>query len=70
MGIAATMMVHFVGNGAFDGGGHSSANLVNSGGETILQVDVDGNGAMTENDIAVHLIGLTGSLNDTNFLIF
>ncbi len=61
--------VHFVGTAGFDGGGLSEANLVNVGGVTVLQIDVDGDGQMTSHDMAIQLANLTGTLQDHNFML-
>jgi hypothetical protein len=55
---------------AFTGGGdQSEARLVDAGGLLVLQIDVDADGAMTVNDMEIQLVGLTGILNDSNFLL-
>ena len=62
-------LCHFVGTAGFDGGGLSEANLVNVGGVTVLQIDVDGDGQMTSHDMAIQLANLTGTLQDHNFML-
>ena len=62
--------ISFVGSNAFDGGGVSEARLETSGGQTILQIDVDGDGAMTANDMVIELHNQTGGLlSNSNFLL-
>jgi hypothetical protein len=58
------------GEAAFTGGGdQSEARLANIGGLLVVQIDVDGDGSMTVNDMEVQVTGLTGILNDSNFLL-
>ena len=62
--------IDYVGTAAFSGTPgalHSQARLDLSGGQTTLQIDVDGNGLMTANDMEIHLLNLTNALNNSNF---
>jgi VCBS repeat-containing protein len=64
--------ITFVGTSAFDGNAashQSEARLEISGNQTFLQVDVDGDGAMTAQDMQVELVNLTGALHSSNFLL-
>ena len=53
----------------FNASGQSEARLSNDFGMTVLQIDLDGNGAMTSADIEVQLVNLTGVLSGNNFLL-
>ena len=53
----------------FDGGEHSSAHLAVNGGQTTLQIDVNGDGQITSADMEIQLVNLTGTLHDGNFLL-
>ena len=64
--------VHFMASGVLDGSPatpHTEAILANVGGQTQLQIDVDGNGTIDGSDIVVVMNGLTGSLSDANFAV-
>ncbi|WP_342451450.1 VCBS domain-containing protein [Roseomonas nitratireducens] len=61
-----TGLVAYVGSDAFANTGASQARLDGAG---ILQIDVNGDGAMDGNDMEIRLAGLTGTLTDTNFLV-
>lgn len=54
----------------FTGGGvQSEARLADIGGQLVLQIDVDADGAMTVNDMEIQLVSLNNNLNDSNFLL-
>ncbi|GGI24311.1 beta strand repeat-containing protein [Bradyrhizobium guangdongense] len=64
--------VHFMASGVLDGSPatpHAEAILANVGGQTQLQIDVDGNGVIDGSDIVVVMNGLTGTLSDANFAV-
>jgi hypothetical protein len=61
--------INYVGTNGFDGGGVSEARLDTSGGQPLLQIDVDGDGVMTANDMVIELHNLNGLLSNSNFLI-
>ncbi len=61
--------IHFVDTAGFDGNGQSEAHLVVNGGQTTLQIDVNGDGQITSVDMEIQLINLNGALHDGNFLL-
>ncbi|MDN5003916.1 VCBS domain-containing protein [Bradyrhizobium sp. GCM10027634] len=64
--------VHFMASGVLDGSPatpHTEAILANVGGQTQLQIDVDGNGTIDANDIVIVMNGLAGTLSDANFAV-
>ena len=48
---------------------HSEARLSGSGPDAVLQIDIDGDGAMGANDVEVFLSNHVGTLQDQNFLL-
>lgn len=48
---------------------HSQARLDTTGYVPTLQIDVDGDGSMGANDMAIHLINLQGTLSQSNFML-
>ncbi|MEZ0054835.1 VCBS repeat-containing protein [Bradyrhizobium elkanii] len=67
-----TGAISFVGTSGFDGtpaAHQSEARLDLTGGQTTLQIDVDGDGQLTANDIEIHLTGATGTLTSANFML-
>ena len=63
------LAIHFVGTAGFDGGGQSEAHLVTNGGQTVLQIDVNGDGLITSADMEINLVNLNGTLHDGNFIL-
>jgi T5SS/PEP-CTERM-associated repeat protein len=63
---AFASQVEFVDTAAFLGNEHSSAHLEINGGTTLLQIDVNGDGAA---DMEMQLIGLNGDLHNQNFVL-
>jgi Ca2+-binding RTX toxin-like protein len=71
--------IHFIGNGdaapplgqeaTFDANGSAEARLANIGGLQVLQIDVNGDGQMTGNDMEIALQNLIHTLHDGNFLL-
>jgi Ca2+-binding RTX toxin-like protein len=61
--------IHFVGTAGFDGGAQSEAHLVTNGGQTLLQIDVNGDGQITSADMEIQLFNQTGTLHEANFLL-
>ena len=64
--------ITFVGSNGFDGTAaapQSEARLDTVGGVTTLQIDVNGDGVMGANDIEIHLVNLTGTLTNSNFIL-
>ncbi|MGY4458581.1 beta strand repeat-containing protein [Bradyrhizobium sp. LB13.1] len=64
--------VHFNGSGMLGGSPaapHAEAILVNSGGQSQLQIDVDGDGSIGATDLVINLNGLSGTLSDANFAV-
>lgn len=60
--------IDYVGTGPFTGLG-ASAHLESFGpGNDLLQIDIDGDGLMTSNDMAINPTNLAGSLSNFNFL--
>jgi Ca2+-binding RTX toxin-like protein len=67
-----TESINFIGSNAFDGTPamhQSEARLDVTGGQTTLQIDVNGDGVMDANDIAVHLTNVLGTLHSSNFVL-
>ncbi len=60
--------ITYVDTAPFDGGGHSEAHLANIGGQTVLQIDVNGDGVMTSADMEIQLVNLSGTLHSSNFI--
>ena len=60
--------INFVGTNAFSGNSTTPSTEARLEG-SFLQIDVDGDGQMTEADIQVNLINLNGQLTNNNFLI-
>ncbi|MDP1535054.1 MAG: hypothetical protein Q8L92_15870, partial [Rubrivivax sp.] len=58
-----TGSINFLEAGGFTAGGGSEARLVGN----ILQIDIDGNGAMTAADMEIELTNLGGILTNDNF---
>ncbi len=62
--------IEYVDTGSFAGNGQASAHLqLDSPGNGLLQIDVDGNGAMDANDMEISLSNFTGPLSNSNFLL-
>jgi VCBS repeat-containing protein len=62
--------IQYVDIAAFAGGGQASAHLQNLGaGNDLLQIDINGDGAMTSADIEINLVNLSGSLQNSSFLL-
>jgi VCBS repeat-containing protein len=64
--------VHFMASGVLDGSlatPRAEAILTNSGGQTLLQIDVNGDGTIGAGDITVIMNNLTGTLSDANFAV-
>ena len=64
--------VHFMASGVLDGSPatpHAEAILTNSGGQTQLQIDVNGDGVIGAGDITIVLDNLAGTLSDANFAV-
>ncbi|OQW55470.1 MAG: hypothetical protein A4S14_12520 [Proteobacteria bacterium SG_bin9] len=67
-----TAALDYVGTDAFTGTAgdpHSQARLETFGGQTTLQVDVDGDGLMGAGDMAISLQNLQGTLSQSNFML-
>src|SRR5262249_35652780 len=62
-------VVDFIGTDPFQNTGHAQARLDSTGGPLLLLIDVDGDGAMTANDMTIELQNLNGVLSNSNFLI-
>ncbi|MBR0830454.1 VCBS domain-containing protein [Bradyrhizobium manausense] len=60
--------VNFVDSDPFTSTGQSQARLDNSGGQTMLQIDVNGDGNMDGSDIQIHLTNNVGTITNGNFL--
>ncbi|MBR0717279.1 VCBS domain-containing protein [Bradyrhizobium liaoningense] len=60
--------VNFVDSDPFTSTGQSQARLDNSGGQTMLQIDVNGDGNMDASDIEIHLTNNVGTITNGNFL--
>jgi serralysin len=66
-GIGGDQAFNFVGTGAFSGGGAGSIRYQNSGGNLLVQVDVDGNGTA---DMEIILAGRAGgTLTTADFVL-
>jgi hypothetical protein len=62
--------IEYVDAGNFAGSGQASAHLQNlAPGDDLLQIDIDGDGQMTSNDMDISLTNLTGTLHNSNFLL-
>jgi hypothetical protein len=62
-------MISFIDSDEFAGNGVSQARLDTSGMQPMLQIDVDGDGQMTANDMLIELHNQTGVLHSSNFLL-
>src|SRR5262249_2274543 len=61
--------LHFIGtNAMFHGNGVSEARLDTTQGQPLVEIDVDGDGNMTANDMTIELDAMSGTLSDANFL--
>ena len=61
--------ISFIDSSAFHGGGVSEARLDVFGGVTTLQIDVNGDGQMSANDMSIELQNLATTLHSSNFLL-
>jgi len=62
--------IEYVDTGSFTGNGQASAHLqLDSPGNGVLQIDVNGDGAMDANDMEIGLSNFTGSISNSSFLL-
>ena len=61
--------INFIDSNPFTNTGVSQARIDTSGPQPMLQIDVDGDGQMTVNDMIIELHNQTGVLHSSNFLL-
>jgi Ca2+-binding RTX toxin-like protein len=63
--------IDYIDTAAFSGGGDSSeARLTDlGGGFSLIEIDVDGDGAIGANDMSIELLNLSGTLSNNDFLL-